>query len=206
MNIIVVGCGRVGSQLASYLDEVGHDVVVVDRDAENFEALSNRFHGFTVEGVPIDQDVLRRAGIENCDAVAAVSHNDNMNIMVCQMAEQLYHVPRVIARIYDSSRENIFHQFGLRTLCPTNLTVAAVHAMLTDRNEQKHLSFDSSTVTFDTLPLPKDLVGYNLSEVPTLSGEMVLGVLDANGTFTLANQVHTPLQQGDRIVYTRVID
>ena len=162
MNIIVVGCGRVGSQLASYLDEVGHDVVVVDRDAENFEALSNRFHGFTVEGVPIDQDVLRRAGIENCDAVAAVSHNDNMNIMV--------------------------------------------HAMLTDRNEQKHLSFDSSTVTFDTLPLPKDLVGYNLSEVPTLSGEMVLGVLDANGTFTLANQVHTPLQQGDRIVYTRVID
>ncbi|MEG0570900.1 MAG: NAD-binding protein, partial [Oscillospiraceae bacterium] len=105
MNIMVVGCGKVGSRLALALCEDGHDVSVVDRYESSFELLGSAFSGFTTIGVPIDQDVLKRAGIEDCDAVAAVSSDDNVNIMVSQLAHEIFKVPTVLARIYDPKRE-----------------------------------------------------------------------------------------------------
>ena len=112
MNILVVGCGKVGARLASVLSREGHDVSIVDRFEESFEMLSDDFEGFKTCGVPIDQDVLRRAGIENCDALAAVSPDDNVNIMVRQLAREIFHVPQVLARIYDPAREDVFSHFG----------------------------------------------------------------------------------------------
>jgi len=123
MNIIIVGCGKVGSRFAQLLSNDGHDVVIVDNDKDAFKALSPDFNGITITGVPIDQDVLKQAGIENADAFAAVSPDDNINIMACQVAKEIFKVPRVIARIYNPEREYVFHQFGLDTICPTNLTV-----------------------------------------------------------------------------------
>ncbi|MFA9381011.1 MAG: TrkA family potassium uptake protein, partial [Acetanaerobacterium sp.] len=126
MNVLIIGCRKVGSRLASILSAEGHTVSVVDRDMRNFEALDNDFDGYTVSGIPIDEDVLRSAGIESCDAVAAVTPDDNVNIMACQIAKELFHVPIVITRMYDPAREEIFSDFGISTVCPTNLTVNAV--------------------------------------------------------------------------------
>ena len=106
MQIIVIGCGKVGSKLAQVLSEEGHGVVVVDNENKAFKSLDSSFNGITVTGVPIDQDVLRQAGIETADAIAAVTPDDNVNIMVCQIAKEIFKVPCVLARIYNPAREN----------------------------------------------------------------------------------------------------
>lgn len=135
MNILVVGCGQVGLHLVRQLEEQGHEVAVLDESAERLRRLNNLeghpFAGVALVGVPIDVDVLRQAGIEACDAVAAVSDDDRINIMVAQIARDVFGLHQVVARIADPRLEQIYaDRFGLDTICPTRLTVqAAVDAL-----------------------------------------------------------------------------
>lgn len=136
MNILIVGCGRVGANLVRQLDEAGHDVAVLDDEVDSLKRLSEfddyDFTGVGVVGVPIDVDVLRKAGIETCDAVAAVTNNDNINIMVAQIARDIFHVKKAVARVSDPSCNRTFReQFQLDTVCPTDLTVQAALNELT---------------------------------------------------------------------------
>lgn len=131
LNILVVGCGKVGSNLAITLEGLGHDVSVVDEVAEHLDSATNltliNFNGLCVCGVPIDVDVLRQAGIENCDAVAAVNSDDNINIMVAELATKVFGIKRVFARVYDPVREKVFKEhLHLHTICPTKLTIEAI--------------------------------------------------------------------------------
>ncbi len=135
MYIIIAGCRKVGSNLARTLAEEGHDVVVVDSDEKDFELLGSGFNGMTLAGMPIDEDVLRSAGIEKADALAAVTDDDNMNVMISQVARGIFHVPNVVTRIYDPEREKVFRSMGLRTLCPTMLAVERIGAMLTSGSD-----------------------------------------------------------------------
>lgn len=121
MNIVILGCGRVGSRLASMLDNLGHHVSVIDNNPDAFKRLPPDFRGKEVLGIGIDEDVLKRAGIENADIFAALTNGDNTNIMASQVAKELFQVGRVIARIYDPIRENTYHMLGLETVCPTTL-------------------------------------------------------------------------------------
>lgn len=130
MYIIIAGCRKVGSNLAIVLSQANHDVVVIDSDPENFDLLGTGFNGLTITGMPIDEDVLRSAGIEKADALAAVSNDDNMNVMIAQVATNLFHVPRVITRVYDPEREIVFNKLGLRTICPTTLAVEKIKDFL----------------------------------------------------------------------------
>lgn len=110
MNILIVGCGRVGRRLVHVLERLGHDVSVLDEDAANLALLNELeppFSGMAVAGVPIDGDVLRSAGIEACDAVAAVTKDDNINLMVAQIARELFGVKHVIARVAEPSRRGL---------------------------------------------------------------------------------------------------
>jgi len=118
MRIVIMGCGRVGAHLANtmYRD---HDITIVDRSPDAFERLLPEFTGRTVVGPGDDPDVLVQAGIHQADALAALTNRDNVNIMVSQMARELFHVPRVITRIYDHEREDTYHDLGLETICPT---------------------------------------------------------------------------------------
>ena len=108
MNLLVAGCGMVGAKLALRMCRMGHDVSVVDREEESFEKLGAAFTGLTFVGNIIDLDVLRRAGIEGCDAVAAVTNSDNVNVMISQIARDIFSIPRVLTRVYDPDRERIF--------------------------------------------------------------------------------------------------
>ena len=169
MNILVVGCGKVGSRLASVLCRQGHDVSVVAKEEESFDLLSEDFNGYTTHGVPIDQDVLKRAGIESCEALAAVTQDDNVNIMVSQLAQEVFHVPKVLARIYDPRRGDVFSHFGLHTVCPTNLTVAAVCNALTENVNTKNMNIGSHTLCFTTMEIPKEYIGRRVSEASPVS-------------------------------------
>lgn len=120
-NIIVVGCGRVGSQLASLLSNNGDNVCVVDRYAEAFANLGRGFNGMTIQGVGFDESVLIRAGIEDCDVLAAVTQYDNANLMAAEVASKLFDVPHVIARLYNPDHERAYMQLGLDYVCGTSL-------------------------------------------------------------------------------------
>ena len=117
MNIIVVGCGRVGSHLATLLSDDGHNVSVIDRRADSFAALGHDFNGTTVKGVGFDEEVLQEAGVEDCDVVAAVTSNDNTNLMVAEVARRIFGVKHVITRLYAPKREKTYTQLGIDFAC-----------------------------------------------------------------------------------------
>jgi trk system potassium uptake protein TrkA len=130
MRVVILGCGRVGARLAGMLDEGGHQVSVIDENLEAFERLPTRFAGLVVLGNGIDFDILTQAGIEKADALCALSNFDNTNIMASQIAREVFHVPRVITRVYDPERQDTFRELGLETVCPTRVGVAQIEALL----------------------------------------------------------------------------
>lgn len=121
MRLVIVGCGRVGARLASLLDAEGHEVTIIDTNAEAFRRLDPGFKGNAIIGTGVDEDVLRRGGVDQADAFAAVTDDDNTNIMASQVAKAIFGVKKVVTRIYDSSREDTYHALGLETICPTTL-------------------------------------------------------------------------------------
>jgi len=119
MKVVILGCGRVGAYLAKMLVAESHQVTVIDRNAEAFRRLGADFGGSLVVGTGIDEDVLRRAGIEQAEAFVAVTNGDNTNVMAAQVVREIFGVPRVICRIYDPLREEIYRALELETICPT---------------------------------------------------------------------------------------
>lgn len=177
MHVIIIGCGKVGSKFANVLSEEGHDVVIVDNDREAFKLLKPDFNGITVVGVPIDLDVLKQTGIETADALAAVTPDDSINIMVSQIAKEIFKVPKVIARIYNPAREQVFHQFGLSTICPTNLTVDAIKAMILDNTGLCSNIIGGEIVTFSYENLSKHLVGRKFEDIEAEENMFLFGVI-----------------------------
>ena len=130
MNVIIVGCGRVGALLATNLAAKGHAVTVIDPNEESFNRLPPEFNGRTVLGSGIDMDVQARAGVEHADALVACTPGDNRNIAASQIAHETFRVPRVVARINDPLRAEVFHDLGLQTISPTLLGAELVREAL----------------------------------------------------------------------------
>jgi trk system potassium uptake protein TrkA len=130
MKLVIVGCGRVGAMAALALSEAGHQVTVIDNNRRAFDRLGSDFTGEMVLGNGIDEDVLRQAGIESADGFASLTNGDNRNIMAAQIALEIFKVPRVITRIYDPMREDVYRELGLNTVSPTVSGAQQIHAML----------------------------------------------------------------------------
>ncbi|HPU42072.1 MAG TPA: TrkA family potassium uptake protein [Acetivibrio clariflavus] len=198
MQIIVIGCGKVGSRFAQVLSEEGHDVVVVDKDSNSFKILDPDFNGITVTGVPIDQDVLKKAGIETADALAALTPDDNINIMVCQLAKEIFKVPKVIARIFDPAREQVFHEFGLTTICPTKMTVEVIKSMVVNEPSTSLQTIGNTTVAYNYIKAQSSYFGKKLSSVNLKDNSFIFGIIH-NGSFYFSNEDVT-INQGDTLV------
>jgi trk system potassium uptake protein TrkA len=121
MKVIIMGCGRVGARLAGMLDADGHQVTVLDNDVYSFRRLSSDFKGKALVGNGIDQEALRKAGIEEADVFFALTQGDNRNVMACQIAKHIFEVPRVICRIYDALRQEMYVTLGLEAISPTTI-------------------------------------------------------------------------------------
>jgi trk system potassium uptake protein TrkA len=131
MKVVIMGCGRVGARLAGLLDIEGHSVTILDIDAYSFRRLPPDFAGTALVGDGIDEEALKKAGIEEADVFVAVTQGDNRNIMATQIAKHIFNVPKVICRIYDPLRRELFNSLGIEALSPTT-TFAQ---MLKDRIE-----------------------------------------------------------------------
>jgi len=130
VKVIIMGCGRVGALLADLLDKEGHEVTILDLDAYAFRRLSPEFHGTALVGNGLDEDILRKAGIEQAAAFVAVTQGDNRNIMSSQIARHIFKVPRVLCRIYDPLRRDLFAQLGLEAISPTAVFAEILHERL----------------------------------------------------------------------------
>ncbi|HEV2583684.1 MAG TPA: TrkA family potassium uptake protein [Ktedonobacteraceae bacterium] len=136
MNVVILGCGRVGAQLAKVMDQAGHSVSVIDSSSDSFQRLSSDFRGETHIGNGVDEDVLTRAGIKRADVFVAVTNGDNRNIMASQIAKELFKVKKVVCRIYDPIREETYRELGLETFCPTKLGAQMIFDMIIDRKQK----------------------------------------------------------------------
>ncbi|MBI4302012.1 MAG: TrkA family potassium uptake protein [Chloroflexi bacterium] len=121
MKVVIMGCGRVGARLAAMLDAEGHKVSIMDVDPYSFRRLPPEFNGTALVGNGIDMDVLRKAGIEEADVFVSVTQGDNRNVMSAQIAKYIFNVPKVVCRIYDPVREELYHTLGLETISPTKV-------------------------------------------------------------------------------------
>lgn len=121
MKVMIMGCGRVGAQLASVLDAENHEVIVLDINGHSFRRLSSTFGGTALLGDGTDSEVLKKAGIEKCDAFVAVTEGDNRNLMSAQIAKYIYNVPKVLCRIYDPLRKEVYEAVGLEAVSPTTV-------------------------------------------------------------------------------------
>jgi len=119
MKTVIMGCGRVGAELATLLDREGQEVAILDIDPDAFGQLPDGFKGSCVVGNGIDQDVLRRIGLAEADAFVAVTPGDNRNVMACQIAKHIFDVPKVVCRIFDPIRQELYRSLGLETISPT---------------------------------------------------------------------------------------
>lgn len=136
--MIIVGCGRVGAQLAQYLDTEGHEVTIVDERVGAFNRLGDDFRGNMIVGDGTDESVLRRAGITEAQCFASVTNGDNRNIMAAQIAKEIFGVRRVITRIYDPMREATYRELGLETICTTTLGADLIRKYLVEGINSAH--------------------------------------------------------------------
>ncbi|WP_201770167.1 potassium channel family protein [Peptoclostridium acidaminophilum] len=123
--VIIVGCGRLGAHLANALFESGKSVVIIDMKPSAFRRLVEGFGGFALEADATELDTLKKAGIENADVFAAITDDDNTNIMLAQIAKTIYGVRKVIARVYEPNRQNVYEELEIKTICPMTLSAEA---------------------------------------------------------------------------------
>ena len=200
MYCIIAGCMKIGATLAQMLSQENHDVVIIDSDPKNFEILGTGFNGVTITGMPIDEDVLRSAGIEQADALAAVTRDDNMNVMVAQVAQNLFHVPNVIARLYSPERALVFRKLGMTTICPTSLAVDQIKGMLLPDKNAIMLQIAGTNVAFRTVEAIRRSIGKQVADV---KGMRIFGIL-RSGVFSFAEPERV-IEAGDLLVIPEIL-
>ena len=164
MNIIVVGCGRVGAQLANRLSQRGHHVTVVDVVPTAFENLGAGFRGRTLEGDVLTQDLLRRAGIEQADGLAAVTNSDTLNVVVGRVAHTLYNVPSVVCRNYEPRYRSLYDTFNLQEISSALWGAQRMEEMLEDATLRTVFSAGDGEVEVYEMMVPRAWDGRTLND------------------------------------------
>ena len=196
MYIIIIGCGRVGSQLALMLAQEKHDIVVIDRDTDAFKHLGASFNGIRLHGYGYDEEALQKAHIERCDAFAAVTDLDNANIMACEVASKLYHVPRVVARVYNPESISTFEELGLEYVFGTNIVAQTIMDKIVE-GHGRHLSIRGDVEVIEFIGGPK-IENKRLVDVQ-IPNEFRICLVTRQGKNFIPWR-ETPLRDGDNLL------
>jgi trk system potassium uptake protein TrkA len=197
MKVIIVGCGRMGSELAGQLVQDGHDVTVVDKSPQAFYRLGEKFRGKTVEGIGFDRNVLVRAGVERADALAATTSGDNTNIITARVARNVFRVPKVVARLYDPRRAEIYQRLGLQTVSSTAWGVRRVIQLLAHRELNVIGTLGGGEVELIECEVPPHWVSRAVNHV-NVAGEINVTSITRRGK-TFIPILGTEFQDGDRL-------
>jgi trk system potassium uptake protein TrkA len=180
MYVIIVGCGRVGSQLAKLLSAEGHNVVVIDRNSASFERLGGAFNGLTLVGNGFDLKLLKQAGIEKADAFCTVTNGDNTNLISAQVAKKIFKVPKVIARVYDPQRAHIFQALGLDVISGTILFAAMLRDKIIESRFSSYL-IETKDLGVIEVEVKKELVGAKISDINMPAEFLVVAIRRLDG-------------------------
>lgn len=180
MKIIIMGCGRVGEQTAKLLISEGHQVTIIDQDENALERLGDDFKGRKVTGVGFDRHILISAGIDQADAFAATSSSDNANIVAARIARNVFHVPHVIARLYDPRRAEIYRRLGLETISSTTWGAERICQLIIHTELDPVFSFGSGEVNLVAMEVPPQLVGRQVRDM-NVPGEVTVVVITRRG-------------------------
>jgi trk system potassium uptake protein TrkA len=173
VHIVILGCGRVGSLLATWLDEQGHSVAIIDQDAAAFRKLSANFAGITVKGIGFDRETLESAGINRAHAFAAVSSGDNTNILGARVARETYGVEHVIARIYDPKRASVYQRLGIPTVATVSWTATQILKAVLPTGSTEEFTDATGTMTLAEVPLHERWLGRNAIELEEKTGARI---------------------------------
>jgi trk system potassium uptake protein TrkA len=197
MRYLIVGCGRVGSTLAKRLTRAGHDITVVDENPAAFRRLGRHFSGQQVLGTGIDVDVLTRAGADKADGFAAVTQGDNRNIMAALIALQHFKIKKVVARIYDPERSQMYRDFGIATVCPTTVGAKLMANALLEQT-YRVLPFERKDIEVIEFVVDSKLGGKTVADV-TVAGKTQVCVV-VRREQSVVPEPDLRLEAGDRIV------
>ena len=194
MHVVIVGCGRVGSTLGRELVSVGHTVAVVDRKAEAFSRLGESFTGQKIMGIGFDRDVLIEAGIQKAGALAAVTNGDNSNILIARVAREEFGIERVVARIYDPKRAEIYERFGIATVATVKWTSERILRRILPDLPAVEWTDPSAKVVLVERELPKAIVGTRVLSLDSAIARVV--AIRRLGTAIIPT-ADTVVQEGD---------
>jgi trk system potassium uptake protein len=196
MRYLIVGCGRVGSTLAKLL-VTEHDVVVVDENPVAFKRLGARFGGGVEVGTGIDYDVLKRAGAERADGFVAVTDGDNRNVMAALIAQRMFRIPKIVARIYDPPRGQLYRDLGIETFSPTTLGAQIIRDALLDSPYTSMPSFDFGNLTSLVATVGATQNGKRVAEIEA-DGKIRIAAIRQLGSVRIASSGDV-LKEGDEI-------
>ena len=177
MHVVIMGCGRVGSTLAQSLEHRGHTVAVIDVNADAFRRLGADFQGLTVTGIGFDRDILTTAGIERADAFAAVSSGDNSNIIAARVARENFGVERVVARIYDAKRAEVYERLGIPTVATVRWTADRMLRHIVRDDLLEIWRDPTSTISLVEIPLHAGWIGRPVRAIEEATGARVAYVM-----------------------------
>jgi len=198
MYIIVVGCGRVGSELAHRLADDGHNVVVVDKKSDAFKNLGTEFNGVTVVGDGFDVDLLKEAGAETADAFCTVTDHDNANIMSGQVAKKIFHIPKVITRINDPHNAHVYKELGIEIVSSTSLLAATIRNKII---EGKFSSFLLEDSRLDTMEIKVEgKVASKTVEQINMPGELLVSAIIRDKAEVFIPRPKDKLLKGDILI------
>ncbi len=195
-----MGCGRVGSSLATELEAAGHSVAIIDQSREAFRRLGPDFKGRTISGVGFDQDTLLEAGIETADAFAAVSNGDNSNILAARVARETYGVANVVARIYDPGRAEIYQRLGIPTVATVIWATDQILRRLVPEGSRSEWRDASGAVQLCEMHPHKDWFGMAITELEAATSARVAFITRLGQG--LIPDPHSVLQEGDLLHVT----
>lgn len=199
MRAVIMGCGRVGILLTQELCQRGHEVSVIDKDPRAFDALPPGFEATkTIVGLGFDRGVLEEAGIREADAFIAVSSGDNSNIVSARVAREHYHVPNVIARIYDPTRAAIYERLNIPTIATTRWGVQQMVLMLTHPREEMQESLGAGNLYRMRVPVPTHLVGKEVGALG-IPGRVVVAGVERGASGFIPVEGST-FQEGDAVL------
>ncbi|MFN2450038.1 MAG: TrkA family potassium uptake protein [Candidatus Baltobacteraceae bacterium] len=197
MRYLIVGCGRVGSTLAKLLEADSHEMIVVDENPAAFKRLGAKFKGHVVVGTGIDYDLLKRAGAASAQGFIAVTNGDNRNVMAALIAQRMFHIKKIVARIYDPTRGMMYRELGIDTVCPTTIGAKLIRDMLMEAPWDTLQSFDFGKVTSLTAVVQADDAGKRVSELER-AGRIRIAAVRTGKTVRVAAD-DTVLAEGDEI-------
>lgn len=198
MHVVIAGCGRVGSQLAQWLADAGHDVAVIDRRRQALDTLGKSFNGAVVEGLAYDVDVLREAGIESTDVFVAVTDSDNANLMAVEVARHVFGVTRTLARLYDPAREHAYRALDVKHVTGTKLIANVIFEQILAEEFQYHVTFEEGDVEIVEFVLSPEIAGLTVRDLQVRDRLRVAAVRRADHTFIPGDDFE--LKPGDLVV------